>query len=75
MRNRTDKFIILKVHTSGFIDDTVTPAEEGINTERYNTLIQQAFFNGYKACHGLKHQAVEFPNGMCGELYGPKSFK
>ena len=36
---------------AGFIDDTVTritrpgggPAEEGINAERYNTLIQQAF--------------------------------
>jgi hypothetical protein len=39
---------------AGFIDDTVTritrpgggPAEEGINAERYNNLIQQAFFNG-----------------------------
>jgi len=68
---------------AGFIDDTVTritrpgggPAEEGVNAERYNTLIQQAFFNGYKACHGIKHQTVEFPNGMCGELYGPKSFR
>ena len=55
-----------------FIDDTVTrisrpgggPAEEGINAERYNNLIQQAFFNGYKACHGIKHQTVELPNGM-----------
>ena len=27
------------------------PAEEGVNAERYNTLIQQSFFNGYKACH------------------------
>ena len=68
---------------AGFIDDTVTritrpgggPAEEGINAVRYNTLIQQSFFNGYKACHGLKHQTVEIPNGMCGELYGPKSFR
>ena len=68
---------------AGFIDDTVTritrpgggPAEEGVNAERYNTLIQQSFFNGYKACHGIKHQTVEFPNGMCGELYGPKSFR
>jgi len=68
---------------AGFIDDTVTritrpgggPAEEGINAERYNTLIQESFFNGYKACHGIKHQTVEFPNGMCGELYGPKSFR
>jgi len=67
----------------GFIDDTVLricrpgggPAEEGINAERYNNLIQQAFFNGYKACHGIKFQTVEFPNGMCGELYGPKSFR
>ena len=41
----------------GFIDDTVIricrpgggPAEEGINAERYNNLIQQAFYNGYKA--------------------------
>jgi hypothetical protein len=38
---------------ASFIDDTVTsitrpgggPAEEGINAERYNNLIQQAFFN------------------------------
>ena len=67
----------------GFIDDTVIricrpgggPAEEGINAERYNNLIQQAFYNGYNACHGIKFQTVEFPNGMCGELYGPKSFR
>ena len=67
----------------GFIDDTVIricrpgggPAEEGVNAERYNNLIQQAFFNGYKSCHGIKYQTVELPNGMCGELYGPKSFR
>ena len=68
---------------AGFIDDTVLrisrpgggPAEEGVNAERYNNLIQQAFFNGYKACHGIKFQTVEGPNGMCLELYGPKSFR
>jgi hypothetical protein len=49
--------------------------EEGINAERYNTLVQETFFNGYKACHGIKHQTVELPNGMCCELYGPKFFR
>jgi len=65
----------------GFIDDTMLricrpgggPVEEGINAEWYNNLIQQALFNGYKACHGIKFQTVELPNGMCGELYRPKS--
>ncbi len=38
---------------------------------RYYNLIQQPFFDGFKTCHGIKHQIVELPNG---EMYGPKSY-
>ena len=63
----------------GFIDDTIGktcrpgggPAEEGENAPRWNTLIQAAFYTGYKKLHGYKYQTFELPNGMCGDLYGP----
>jgi len=66
-----------------FIDDTTIrtcrpgggPAEEGENAERYSMLLQEAFYSGYKKHHGIKFQTVELPNGMCGDLFGPKSYR
>ena len=67
----------------GFIYDTTIrtcrpgggPAEEGENAERYSMLLQEAFYSGYKKHHGIKFQTVELPNGMCADLFGPKSYR
>jgi hypothetical protein len=67
----------------GFVDDTVIriarpgggPADEGVDADRWNTLIQMAFYSGYKKCHGIKFQTLELPNGMCAHLFGPMSFR
>lgn len=66
-----------------FIDDTMSrscrpgggPAEEGENATRFNTLIQQSFYSGYKKMHGFKYQSAELPNGMCADLFGPCSIR
>jgi hypothetical protein len=66
-----------------FHDCTVTitcrpgggPAEDGINAARFNGLLQQSFYNGWKHTHGVKYLSVEAPNGMCIDLYGPDSFR
>ena len=66
-----------------FIDDTMSkscrpgggPADEGPNATRFNTLIQQAFYSGYKKMHGFKYQSTELPNGMCADLFGPYSIR
>ena len=66
-----------------FIDCTVIdtlrpgggPAGQGENAPRYNDLIQQAFYSGWKKKHGIKFQTVELINGMCMHLFGPKSFR
>jgi hypothetical protein len=65
---------------AGFYDDTVLacarpgsgPNPDGTRKSNY---IQMAFYNGWKKHHGTKYQTVEFPNGMCGDMYGPRSFK
>jgi hypothetical protein len=60
----------------GITDSITRPcfglAEECINAERYNNLIQRAFFDGFKTCQGKKNQIVELLNG---ELYRPKYFR
>jgi hypothetical protein len=66
-----------------FYDDTITmtcrplggPAESGTKAPRYNTLIQQSFYSGWKHGHGFKYQTCELPNGMCMHLDGPYSIK
>ena len=50
-------------------------AEEGENAERNSQLLQEAFYSGYKKHHGIKFQSVELPNGMCADLFGPKSYR
>mmetsp|Transcript_18556 Transcript_18556/g.31219 ORF Transcript_18556/g.31219 Transcript_18556/m.31219 type:complete len:424 (+) Transcript_18556:55-1326(+) len=67
----------------GFVDDTVIkttrpgggPCEEGPNAARFNTLIQMAFYSGYKKHHGIKYQTLELPNGLCMDAFGPCSFR
>jgi hypothetical protein len=65
---------------AGFYDDTVlacarpgsVPNPDGTRKSNY---IHMAFYNGWKKHHGTKYQTVEFPNGLCGDMYGPRSFK
>jgi hypothetical protein len=51
------------------------PAGGGVNAPRYNDLIQEAYYCGHKKFHGIKYLTLELPNGMCGDMYGPTSFK
>ena len=54
-------------NTMGFIDcnclETARPGggpcEEGTAAQRWDPLIQKAFYNGWKSIHGLKHQTVD----------------
>lgn len=63
-----------------FHDDTVIatcrpgsgPAPDG---GRHDNFIQMAFYNGWKKHHGYKFQTLEFPNGMCGDMFGPYTFR
>jgi hypothetical protein len=66
----------------GFIDNTHIstcrpgggPMREGHGAPRWNKLIQQAFYNGWKKRHGLKVQTVELPNGMTWHCFGHIEF-
>ena len=57
----------------GFIDDTgFRTTAPGIGARRrygFNDDVQRSFYSGYFAGHGLKVQAVTFPNGMIGSIY------
>jgi hypothetical protein len=65
---------------AGFYDDTVLatcrpgsgPNKDGLRKSNY---IQMAFYNGWKKHHVIKFQTLEFPNGMCGDIYSPRTFK
>jgi hypothetical protein len=51
------------------------PAESGTNSVRWDKTIQQAFFNGWKSVHGLKHQTVDIAHGFTIDLFGPTSLR
>jgi hypothetical protein len=38
-------------------------------------LIQQAYYNGWKSVHGLKHQTVDSAFGLAIDIYGPTSLR
>jgi hypothetical protein len=65
----------------GFIDDTIRefcrpgggPAYDGPGAPRFDPLLQQAFYNGWKKIHGLKWETLCFPNGLAGFMWGPCS--
>ena len=66
-----------------FHDDTVIatcrpgggPVRAGIDQNRHDNFIQMAFYNGWKKHHGYKFQTTEAPNGMCVDMFGPKTFR
>ena len=51
------------------------PACGGSDAERWDPTIQQAFYNGWKSIHGLKHQTVDCAFGMTVDLFGPWSLR
>jgi hypothetical protein len=66
----------------GFLDctqhETCTPGSgtlpNGARRANASTL-QEAFYNGYGSIHGLKSQAVLFPNGFFGYIFCPTSVR
>jgi len=62
----------------GFIDNTMNatcrpaggPTADGRDAPRYDPLIQQAWYNGWKKLHGMKWQTVDLPNGMNYHCWG-----
>ena len=51
------------------------PNGEGPNADRWDSEIQQAFYNGWKSIHGLKHQTMDLAYGITADLYGPTSLR
>jgi hypothetical protein len=51
------------------------PAERGANSARWHPLIQQAFYNGWKSIHGLKHQTVDNAFGITEDMFGPEPLR
>jgi hypothetical protein len=55
-----------------FIDCTIIPScrtgggpmAPGVFAARYPYLVQEAFYNGWKKCHGIKKQSIGMANGM-----------
>jgi len=48
---------------------------DGPDADRWSCLIQQAFYNGWKSIHGLKHQTVDNAYGMTMDIHGPTSVR
>ena len=51
------------------------PAEEGANAMRWADEIQQAFYNGWKSIHGLKHQTIDSAYGFTIHICGPETVR
>jgi hypothetical protein len=51
------------------------PVTPGVNADRWDPLIQEAFYNGWKSIHGLKHQTLDNAFGFTMDLYGPWSLR
>ena len=51
------------------------PTESGANAARWDPLIQQAYYNGWKSVHGLKHQTVDSAFGLAIDIFGPTSLR
>jgi hypothetical protein len=51
------------------------PSEAGANAARWDDRIQQAFYNGWKSIHGLKHQTINDVFGICVDMRGPASLR
>jgi len=48
---------------------------DGPDSDRWSCLIQQAFYNGWKSIHGLKHQTVDNAYGITMDISGPTSVR
>lgn len=64
----------------GFIDDNCFatcspggPTRSGPNAARAEKALQKAFYNGWKAQHGLKWQTFDLPNGLTADIFGPRT--
>lgn len=51
------------------------PRTDGPDAERHLTIIQEAFYNGWKSIHGLKHQTLDTAHGFTAHVYGPTSLR
>ena len=51
------------------------PAGDGPGAQRWDRKVQEAFYNGWKSIHGLKHQTVDCAYGMTVDLFGPWSLR
>ena len=51
------------------------PGEDGANAARWCPFVQQAFYNGWKSIHGLKHQTVDIAHGFTVDMLGPYSLR
>ena len=51
------------------------PGEDGANAARWDPAIQEAFYNGWKSIHGLKHQTVDDAFGFTEDCAGPASLR
>ena len=51
------------------------PRNEGPDSDRWEDVIQRAFYNGWKSVHGLKHQIVDIAHGFTIDMYGPTSLR
>eukprot|EP01034_Spumella_vulgaris_P040630 gene40630-50266_t len=67
----------------GFIDNTIFatcrpgsgPVNRGVGAPRWTSLIQQAFYTGWKHLHGVKIQTCTLPNGLIADVFGPVSVR
>ena len=67
---------------AGFIDDNCFstcapggPKYSGRGSDRASLLLQRAFYNGWKAIHGLKWQTFDLPNGLTADMFGPRTVR
>jgi len=51
------------------------PLTGGHDGLRYDSLVQQTFYNGWKSQHGLKHQTIDTAHGITCHLFGPFSLR
>jgi hypothetical protein len=66
----------------GAIDNTLNatcrpggPRTGGEQAPRWDRLIQQAWWTGWKKLHGIKWQTLDLPNGMNLHVWGPASVR
>ena len=51
------------------------PRQDGPDAERWQCNIQRAFYNGWKAIHGLKHQTKDIAQGFTIDMHGPSALR